>query len=210
MTNLTTASTFKGHPVITGNTKQFTYNKTHLDNNLKLLETSTSRHNKIYSWRMDIRLPKNKPIDNPGKTFSKLMSAFTKKLSRQGLDPAYAAKMEQTKSTTPHLHLQMLINGNKVKDHKEIIEMGEELLSQQLNLMPEESAGLIHYCDDKDNKRPKNGTIINRNSPNFQKQFDSCYKEMSYLAKQTDQDKIPPNTRKMFYSRINNRSRSTD
>ena len=58
-------ATYKNHPVITGDIKKYQFNPCHLDNNLKLLDSYIQRHNKVYSWRMDLRLPDGEAKENP-------------------------------------------------------------------------------------------------------------------------------------------------
>jgi Inovirus Gp2 len=195
--NLITAN-HRGHPIIAGEFTEYKYNHRHLDNNLQLLEAATSRHNKVYSWRMDIRLPQSKDIQKHPKRFIRsFMSAYTKKLSRRKCDPDYAVKMERDSSSNPHFHIQMITDGNKVKDYRPQVELAEGLLAEQLDLQPDEVEGLIDKCNGT-----KNGIMIRRNSPNFDKQFDEVHKQMSYLAKDKDNDAIPTEERKIMYSRF--------
>ena len=211
MSNLTVTATYKGHPVITGETTNFQYNQRHLENNLNLLETMVERHNKVLTFRMDIRLPQESTVNNPTRVISSFMSSFTNNLSRKKLDPGYVVKMEQQISGNPHFHCQILVDGNKVKDYRPLVKTAESLLAKQLKLSQEDVQGLIHYCGKNQNGNPiKNGTMIRRNSTDYQDQFDAVYQQMSYLAKQKPGDAIPSSVRKVFYSRDKRkRSRST-
>ena len=189
---------YKGHSVITGDIKAYQFNPSHLDNNLKLMEAYSQRHNKVYSWRMDLRLPDGKQHENPKGFISSFMNSYTNNLSRKHLDPEYAVKMEQQSSENPHFHCQILADGNKTKDYRSHIEKAESILAAQLDIPMEKVKGLIDCCNGE-----KNGIMIRRNSPAFQDQFDECYKQMSYLAKEKSDDVIPSDVRKVFYSRYN-------
>jgi len=191
-------ATYKGHPVITGDIKKYQFNPGHLDNNLKLLEAYSQRHNKVYSWRMDLRLPDGEAKENPKKFIGSFMNSYTNNLSRKHLDPEYVVKMEQESSDSPHFHCQMLTDGNRTKDYRPHIETAESILAVQLNLPREKVKGLIDCCNGE-----KNGIMIRRNSPAYQEQFDECYRQMSYLAKDKSNDAIPSDVRKIFYSRYN-------
>ncbi len=195
---------YKGHPIIAGEYTEFKYNQHHLENNLQLLECATSRHNKVYSWRMDIRLPQDKDIQKcPNEFIKRFMGSYTKKLARKKLDPDYAVKMERETSDVPHFHVQMVTDGNKAKDYRKQIEVAEELLAEQLNLQPDEVKGLIDRCNkDKNGKPVKNGIMIRRGSSYFAKQFDEVHQQMSYLAKSKDSDMVPSEKRKVSYSRF--------
>ena len=57
------------------------------------MKSATERHNKIYSYRMDLRLPQDKNVEDPKQFIRKFMSSYTNNLSRKKLDPDYVVKM---------------------------------------------------------------------------------------------------------------------
>jgi hypothetical protein len=225
MAKVKVTAEYKGHPVLTGKFKEFSYNEHHLKNNLELIESCVNRHNKVFSWRMDIRFPKDhvkvKVEKSPRKFIKDFLNSYTNNLARRELDPDYVVKMEQKTSEHPHFHAQFLVNGNKVKDQKELCEMGEKLLEKQLGMREGDSAGLINYTSKPPKKkksdttpeearrqeeeerkaRKQNSYMIRRGSPKFEEKFDACYKRMSYLANDKKDDIIPSDQRKIFYSR---------
>jgi hypothetical protein len=228
MAKVKVTAEYKGHPVLVGEHTEFAYNEKHLENNLQLMKSITDRHNKVYSWRMDLRMPDEVELDKPPKQVAcNFMSSFCKKLARRKIDSEYIMKMEKETSENEHFHIQMFVNGSKVKDHKEIVEEGEALLAKQLGL-PEPNNGLLEYKnigkkkksqdhntqeynqEDEKKKGKRNGIKLYRNLPSFEKNFDRCFKEGSYLAKQRPTDKVDPDERKVCYSLFRNkRSRSS-
>ena len=219
MSKVKVTAEYEGHPVIVGKYTQFPYNEHHLKNNLEMMESAVKRHNKIFSYRMDIRMPEDDDkakIKKPPKKFIKdFLNSYTNKLARKGLDPDYVVKMEQKTSEHPHFHVQMFVDGNKKMDHKDLALMGETLIEEQLDMTPTSANGLIEYKfkkkkqDDQEAEEPveneinkKASYMIRRGSPHFQEQFDACFRQMSYLAKQDPNDIIPSDTRKVFYSRF--------
>jgi hypothetical protein len=223
MTKVKVTAEYEGHPVITGNYKLFGYNERHLKNNLEMMESAVKRHNKVFSWRMDIRMPededKAKIKKTPKKFINDFMNVYSNKLARKGLDPDYVVKMEQVTSGNPHFHAQIIVDGNKAKDHKELALMGQKLIEEQLKMEEGAAAGLVQYVvpkkkQDQDTKdtnqeqdakspRKRASHMIRRGSPHFWEQFDACFLQMSYLAKRDPKDIIPSDTRKVFYSRYN-------
>jgi hypothetical protein len=134
------------------------------------------------------------------------MSCFTKQLARKKIDTEYIMKMEQESSDNPHFHIQMFADGNKIKDHKNVVEAGEKLFAHQLGL-EDGNHGLIQYSSPSSHK---NGIMLRRNSPKFQENLDRCFKQASYLAKQKPSDQVDTSERKIFYSNYrSNRSRSS-
>lgn len=218
MSKLKVTAEYEGHSVIVGEHRTFRYNEAHLKNNLKLLKSCVNRHNKVFSCRMDIRLPQDrnqaKTKKEPKKFIGDFMSVYTNDLARKGYDPDYVVKMEQKTSENPHFHAQIFVDGNKVKDQKELVEKGERLIEKQLGMEEGAATGLINYGSGKreraENQAPtgfKNreqaSHMIRRNSAHFQDQFNDCFRQMSYLAKDTDDDIVPSPERKVFYSRFN-------
>lgn len=212
MKNLEVTAEYKGHPVIAGKYSEYCYNERHLANNLELMENMTQRHNKIYSFRMDLRMPEGVELNkSPKQIASSFMSAFSKKLTRQKIDSEYIAKMEQEDSDNPHFHIQMFVDGNKIKDHGKLVTEGEKLLATQLGL-PNENNGLLDYKKQGSKNsegtesapKKKNGIMLRRNSDKFKNQFDKCFKQASYLSKKKPSDKVDSKERKVFYSKFRN------
>jgi hypothetical protein len=206
MKDLKVTTEYKGHPVINGDYGEYRYNKRHLANNLELMERMTKRHNKVYSYRMDLRMPHGVKLDKtPKQVACNFMNAYCKKLARQKVDSEYIMKMEKDKGVgaegAEHFHIQMFVDGGKRMDHGKLTAEGEKLLATQIGL-PEDNNGLLDYTNQGNGK--KNGIMIRRNSDKFEEQFDKCYKQMSYLAKQKPSDQVKSNERKVFYSKFRN------
>ena len=218
--NLIVTTEYKGHPVINGDYGEYRYNKRHLANNLELIENMTQRHNKVYSYRMDLRMPQGIQLDKtPKQVACAFMNAYCKKLARQKIDSEYIMKMEKDKGVgaegAEHFHIQMFVDGGKRKDHGKLVEEGEKLLSTQLGL-PKDNNGLIDYNNqgskkfESKGKKLKNGIMIRRNSDKFEEQLDKCFRQSTYLCKQKQSDQVESNERKVFYSKFRNgKSRSS-
>ena len=67
MKDLKMTADYRGHPVISGDHSECQYNKRHLANNLELMENMTKRHNKVYSYRMNLKMPQGVKLDKPPK-----------------------------------------------------------------------------------------------------------------------------------------------
>ncbi len=199
---VTTTTEYNGHPVIPGRIQEFSYSTKILDKNQELLDSTLKRHNKVLCYRMDLRFPDDKTYENPTKLLSSFMNVYTNGLSRKGLDPAYAARLEQETSVNPHLHVEMLVDGNLAKDYRPLVENAEERwnrtlgVSSKTNSGGDENGGLVDYCD-----KNKNGIMIRRNSPYCNDQYDQVHQQMSYLGKDKETDKVPGGVRTIFYSR---------
>lgn len=198
---VTTKAEYKGHPVNAGIVQEFSYSTKILDKNQELLDSTLKRHNKVLCYRMDLRFPDNKTYENPNKLLSSFMNVYTNGLSRKGYDPAYAARLEQETSVNPHLHVEMLVDGNLAKDYRPLVEDAETRWERMLGVSSkgsggDENSGLVDFCDQN-----KNGIMIRRNSPHFNEQYDQVHQQMSYIAKDKAEDIIPAGTRVISYSR---------
>ncbi len=198
---------YNGHPVIPGRIQDFSYSTKILDKNEELLDSTLKRHNKVLCYRMDLRFPDNKTYENPNKLLSSFMNVYTNGLSRKGLDPAYAARLEQETSDNRHMHVTVLVDGNLAMDYMPLAEKAEKDWNRILGISSEESgsetnSGLVDFCNKKKDGTPqKNGIMIRRNSPHFNEQYDQVHQQMSYLAKDKEADIVPGGVRKIFYSR---------
>ena len=206
MKDLKVTAEYKGHPVVTGDSSEYQYNQRHLANNLELMENITQRHNKVYSFRMDLRIPEDVKLDKtPKQVACKFMSAYCKKLARQKIDSEYIMKMENDNDPgaegAEHFQIQCFLDGNRVRDHETLVTEGEKLLATQLGL-PEDNNGLLDY--NNQGQGQKNGIMIRRNSDKFEEQFDACYKQASHLSRQKPSDQTKSNERKVFYSNFRN------
>ena len=160
MKDLKITAEYKGHPIITGKQMEYAYNQRHLKNNLELMESMVERHNKVYSFRMDLRMPQNTELQSTPKEIArKFMSAFCKKNARNKIDTEYVMKMERETSDNEHFHIHTFVNGSKIQNHKKMVEYGEQLLASQLGL-PKENNGLIEYSQIGKDCDEKNGIMI--------------------------------------------------
>ena len=204
---VTTTTEYNGHPVIPGRIQEFSYSTKILSKNQELLDSTLKRHNKVLCYRMDLRFPDDKTYENPNKLLSSFMNVYTNGLSRKGYDPAYAARLEQETSVNPHLHVEMLVDGNLAKDYMPLVEDAETRWERMLGVSSktnssETNNGLVDRCNKKKDGTPQeNGIMIRRNSPYCNDQYDQVHQQMSYLGKDKESDKVPGGVRTIFYSR---------
>ncbi len=158
----------------------------------------TKTYNRFLFTALTGQYGDDKTYENPNKILSSFMNVYTNGLSRKGLDPAYAARLEQETSVNPHLHVEMLVDGNLAKDYRPLVEKAEEGWNRTLGISSETNSGLVDYCDKSEEG---NGTMIRRNSPHFNEQYDKVHQQMSYIAKDKAEDIIPAGTRVISYSR---------
>ena len=202
--DVTFEPTYKGHPINTDKERKLGCNKKILEKSLRLFNDATSKHNKIFYMRMDVRFPENKEnINTDNNQFESFMNSFTKNLKNNKLDPKYIWTREQSKEKHQHYHLSLLLNGNKIQNIHKPIQKAEELWAKRLEIDDNKNNGLIDYCTkDRNGNKQKNGIMIKRNNDDCNEVFDKCFEWNSYLAKLNTKGYAPKNTREYGTSQI--------
>jgi len=181
------------------------YSKTYLRKGIQMVTSMTKRHSKVLQTRMDFRYPQSYQSDGTNEDFSTALKTFSKELSRKRYDPQYIARREQKKSNNPHLHVSMVVDGNKKRCRASMIESAEKHWANALGIPVEEvhENQLVYPCnkDPEGNPRP-NGYMIDRNKPDFKEMKNNAIRQMSYLAKKDPEDITPSSTRKFFTSQF--------
>ena len=195
-------STYRGYALALSNEN---YSAKQLDREIDLVETATERHSKVLVVRMDLRYAKEIQSSGDNNDYRRFLNSMMKELSRKHYDPQYVAKREQTKSKNPHLHLAVLVDGNKKRDRNSLVETAEKHWANTLGITPDEvrDKQLVFKCnrDACGDPRP-NGDMLRRGSIDFQETKDNVIKMLSYLAKRKDGDMTESSTRKVFFSQF--------
>ena len=185
--------------------KEHTYSEKYLRKGIQMIESMAGRHSKALQTRMDFRYPQSYQSDGSNRDFSTVLKTFSKELCRKKYDPQYIARREQKKSTNPHLHVNMIVNGNKKRCRASMVESAEKHWANTLGIPVEEvhEKQLVYSCnkDPEGNPRP-NGYMIDRNKPDHDEMKNNAIRQMSYLAKKDPEDVTPSSTRKFFTSQF--------
>lgn len=162
------------------------YNRKTLEQIDSLIEYTTNKHSKVLTFRIDIRNDKDSDkvlssrcitrcIEN---TKRNIINRHNSRNTKNDPDIHTVRTEERTsKSSNPHYHLQVFVNGNAIKSGYPFF---EELSKQVSNRLKSEKKGLVHYCGSEQGSA---GILIERNSPEFEKQKEQAMRMGSYLAK---------------------------
>ena len=93
------------------------------------------------------------------------MQAVCREFSRKGYDPQYIAKREQKTSVNPHLHVAVLLDGNKKRSIASIHKTFEKHWANQPGIPLEEvqQKALVYPCNKAPDGSPReNGRVIKR------------------------------------------------
>ena len=181
----------------------YSFYKHYLEKGIEMLDSMSSRHNKVMQTRMDFRYPQKMQSDGSNKDFSKALQGLTKELNREGDDPQYLGRREQKGQANQHYHLNILTNAKKHESRRRIIEKAERHWGNALGLTPEEvrEIGLVDYCNrDRDGNFRPNGYMLARGAEDYDTTRDSMIRQMSYITKYVAADTTPSSTRKFFVS----------
>lgn len=183
--------------------QEHTFQTKYLDRGIQMIDSMSSRHSKVFQVRMDFRYPQEMESDGSNQDFQKTLQGLSRELTRQGCDPQYIARREQVSSHNPHLHLVLMVDGNKRRCADTLNRIAEKHWANTLG-MPEEEVHrrkLVYPCnhDPQGNPRP-NSYLLERRNPGDTKA--KMIQQLSYLAKVDERDVTPSRTRKFFYSQF--------
>lgn len=183
--------------------QEHTFQTKYLDRGIQMIDSMSSRHSKVFQVRMDFRYPQEMESDGSNQDFQKTLQGLSRELARQGCDPQYIARREQVSSHNPHLHLVLMVDGNKRRCADTLNRIAEKHWANTLGMPVEEvhRRKLVYPCnhDPQGNPRP-NSYLLERREPGDTK--EEMVQQLSYLAKVDERDVTPSRTRKFFCSQF--------
>ena len=183
--------------------QEHTFQTKYLDRGIQMIDSMSSRHSKVFQVRMDFRYPQEMESDGSNQDFQKTLQGLSRELARQGCDPQYIARREQVSSHNPHLHLVLMVDGNKRRCADTLNRIAEKHWANTLGMPVEEvhRRKLVYPCnhDPQGNPRP-NSYLLERRNPGDTKA--KMIQQLSYLAKVDERDVTPSRTRKFFCSQF--------
>lgn len=183
--------------------QEHTFQTKYLDRGIQMIDSMSSRHSKVFQVRMDFRYPQEMESDGSNQDFQKTLQGLSRELTRQGCDPQYIARREQVSSHNPHLHLVLMVDGNKRRCADTLNRTAEKHWANTLGISEEEvhQRKLVYPCnhDPQGNPRP-NSYLLERRDPGDTK--EKMVQQLSYLAKVDEKDVTPSRTRKFFCSQF--------
>ena len=183
--------------------QEHTFQQKYLDRGIQMIDSMSSRHSKVFQVRMDFRYPQEMESDGSNQDFQKTLQGLSRELTRQGCDPQYIARREQVSSHNPHLHLVLMVDGNKRRCADTLNRIAEKHWANTLGMPVEEvhRRKLVYPCnhDPQGNPRP-NSYLLERRNPGDTK--EEMVQQLSYLAKVDERDVTPSRTRKFFCSQF--------
>ncbi len=202
--NLTTAPEYQGNSILTNKDKGQAADTRILDRiNAQFAYAEENKSKRLF-FRYDLHFPQNMQIPSDNEHFKRFISAYSKNLSRKGLEPQYFAVREQRRSEHQHYHVGMLLDGQKTRSPYEHLKTADRLWANELGIETDNPSalGLVHHCDkDKDGNPLKNGMMMDPNKDDYETVRDKCFQRASYLAKES-QKNTPKGCREYFASRL--------
>lgn len=176
--NITFESVYNNHPI---NAKVSGCYKKALNKIENIMNEMISKHSKIMTVRFDIRYPDGDNINSSSERVSDFSYNLKRSLDRETFEGGHKADakivhvQEKESSNHPHHHFAVIVNANAKQKAYPILEKANRLWKTMLSTNED---GLVDYCN-----RYENGIIIKRNSPDYEKQYDKTFYQLSYLTK---------------------------
>lgn len=148
---------------------------------LQRLDYMISHHARVMYIRFDLHFPSSITVDRPGYIFSGFMGSFIKNLRHSGLSPQYIwAQEKHPDAVQPHFHIVLFISARNVRGPYNILASAKELWNRWLG---GNGSGCVHECRNTRKWGLKNGTIIDRSSPDFHSVYNEVLHWAAYIAK---------------------------
>ena len=191
MKKITYSPTYNGIPILTDESRKQGCYEEILQRTKSLMDNAIIKHNKVFFMRLDLRFPRNMTHSSDNSYIVNFINSYITNLTRQQLDPKYIWVREQSREKHQHYHLILLLNGNKTKSIYGHVQKAEELWGKQFSLSAGNN-GLVNSCTKSRNgEQQQNGTMIKRNSEDFQTAYYKAFERSSYLAKKHTKQSLP-------------------
>lgn len=192
---------YRDYEVNNGQFHSLFYNPKTNDQIINHLQKQLENHSKVLVNRFDIRFPETNSC-NIRKTMSRIMEDTKRTLnskyrkSPNKIDFKYVCKYEKDKDACKeHAHLVTMVNGNACQNGYAIHSVLKDQVKKHFKT---DNEGLVHFSG----SNGKYGMMINRNSPDFQKQIEDVVYKTSYLAKIRTSEHKPKGSKFSTSSRL--------
>lgn len=157
---------------------------------------------RTFVMRFDVHMPQG-IAEQDNKVFSRFQAHFIKKEKRAGYDPEYFAVREESRNGGVHYHEVIFLDGKKTERIYSHIKNANDALNSTLGLQEGTLSGLINDCTkDRKGKSQRNGIMIDRGSCTAVNSENDCFRQASYLAKDSQKDSTGKWQHEIFSSRI--------
>ena len=200
--NLIFDKVFQDNPVL-----QFTRQNIGLDADIlqkihDIFDYKITHCPRTFVMRFDVHMPKG-IAEQDNKVFSKFQALFIKKEKRAGYDPDYIAVREESKNSGVHYHEDLFLDGKKTQRIYNHIKNANDALNSTLGLPKGTLSGLINDCTkNRKGESQRNGIMIDRGSCSAVNSENDCFRQASYLAKDSQKDSTGKWQHEIFSSRI--------
>ena len=180
-----------------------TYRKEIDDKIQYLLSYYTNKHSKAIVVRFDIQYPCMYPSSSNNSDISECMSYVIKKYKRDCLDPCYIWVREQNMSSTPHYHVALFLDGQRVRRYSHVFDTVESAWGRVLGC---NVAGCIHHCTDPDDI-DSNGIMLRCDDGKYAERKQKVFRILSYLSKSYSKADDNDGIRNFGCTQLNSRKR---
>jgi len=181
------------------------------DNFIKVSEGMTRQHRRVLPVRIDLRFPQGYVHDGKNSEISQFHKNIHQYYGDKKIDVRYHTVREQVSSETPHYHVILLMDGDKVQSAYTVKKRCENIWN---NILNHKGIGLADYCKPKPGypheplrmiRRPSqkaSGPELARQVQEFEEAKTILHQHAAYLNKATGKGKAPYRVREVFTSQI--------
>lgn len=160
------------------------------------------KHCRVFVMRFDINFGSAMTPQSNNELFCRFFAHFFKMESRAGYDPRAVTVREVSGNDKVHYHVCLMLDASETNHIENHIKNANEVYNCMFGLPPGTRSGNINNCTvDSHWRYQDNGLIIYRDNQRGLPAANACFKQASYLAKDSQKD-APPGVREVFSSKL--------
>lgn len=167
----------------------------------KRLDYATTRRTRTLPMRMDVQLPNDVAVAKPKEDFMGFMNSLRRYFKEKQIDEQDVWVAEVGRKNSLHWHCQFFLDGHKTKSIVNHLKRAEKLWAKRLGV--EDGKGLIDHCTQKPKPgQVQNGTMLDRNDPDYEAKKKAVRARAAYLAKPSTKGIKAPKEHEVGCSRL--------
>lgn len=174
-----------------------------LDGLDRLFACALASYSKILFVRFDLHYPSSGCHIAPDVAIGRFRDSFIKNRVREGYRPLYIWCLERDRSPYVHVHVVLLLDGQKSQSIYGHLATAREMWYGILGLPDADGeGGLLDRCDRECPGMFGNGIMIQASDPNRNNELTEAFRWATYLAKTEGKGRCPENTREWGCSQV--------
>lgn len=165
------------------------------------VDAATDRFGRVLPVRFDFRFPKYYPPQQTNDMFGRMLDSLNQDLRRKGIDREYVWSREKgRRNGREHYHLNMLLNGRKLRSSHSVHMKAQELWAKALGVSS--CPGCVHKAQPESRKGEPRENWLDRSMDGFEEARKDLKAWGGYVAKEIQKGDAPRMVREFGCSHL--------